>query len=239
MDDVYLELPRQELMDRGFSTYLLIPAGLTLPTFPALLIILTILDESLPPLTLIVSCLACFFLGSWVTIYYWRIATESPVDNPIRFNRARRKVYVYRFHHNGLHLFSNIGWGVKPVAYDWDDMHAEFCGTYGALGTGGVIENVTLAVLERGTNKVLDRFIFAHQGRKAEMYWAMAQIFMQHGPQALPTFDRPPRDWNNEEHTLNFACRFAPKVTWPEDMDLESRTAPPEDQTTSHKGSTS
>ncbi|MGH8486222.1 MAG: DUF6708 domain-containing protein, partial [Pseudomonas sp.] len=110
--------------------------------------------------------------------------------------------------------------------YNWDDLRAEACSVYGPMGTGGLIESVTLAVVEPGTNKVLDRFHFAHGILQGEMYWAMAQLFMQQGPEALPEFEYYPRDWNNEESTFNLARRFAPKVQWPHAMDLESRTAP-------------
>jgi hypothetical protein len=226
LDEIFLELPGEEITNRGFIAYLLIPSTLTLMIIPAVFSAYMIIERAFLPLFPTALSLFSFILGMWMCIYYWRIATESPVDLPIRFNRARRKVYVYRFHHSGRHLFSNTGWGVKPVVYAWDDLHAEFCSTYGVMGTGGIIENVTLSALEPKTHKVIDRFIFAHRGHEAEMYWALAQIFMQQGPQALPHFDKPPRDWNNEEHFFNFARRFAPRVKWPEDMDLESRTAP-------------
>jgi hypothetical protein len=151
---------------------------------------------------------------------------EAPRDEPIRFNRIRRKVYVYRFHHDGRRPFSRTAWGVRPEVYNWDDLRAEACSVYGPMGTGGLIETVTLAVVKPGTNNVIDRFHFAHDIQQGEMYWAMAQLFMQQGPQALPTFPRPPRDWNNEPVTFNLARRLAPKVKWPHDMDIESRTGP-------------
>ncbi|MFJ2448519.1 hypothetical protein [Pseudomonas sp. NPDC087626] len=73
---------------------------------------------------------------------------------------------------------------------------------------------------------MIDRFLFAHEIQRGEMYWAMAQLFMQQGPHALPTFPYMPRDWNNEDVSFNLARRLAPKVVWPAEMDLESRTAP-------------
>jgi hypothetical protein len=149
---------------------------------------------------------------------------EAPRDEPIRFNRARRKIYVYRFNHDGLRPFSRHGWGVRPVIYDWDDLHAEVCRVY-VLGSA-LLEGIMLSVLKPGTNEVLDRFQFSCDNLQGEMYWAMAQLFMQQGPQSLPTFSRPPRDWNNERVTFNIARRLAPKVKWPQEMDIESRTAP-------------
>jgi hypothetical protein len=155
--------------------------------------------------------------------------TAAPRDEPIRLNRARQKLYVYRFHYDGYRIFSRTAWFTKAEVYDWVDLRAEACSIYGPMGSGGLIQTVTVAVVKPGTNRVLDRFHFAHGGLEGEMYWAMAQIYMQQGPHALPKFDRPPRDWNNEKITFNLARYLAPKVKWPEAMDLESRTAP--DQT--------
>jgi hypothetical protein len=226
VDDILLELPREEPINRGVGAYLLILAGLSMASIPITLITYVVMTLKSPPIMLTFLSMFTFTLGMWPIIYRWRIDTESPVDSPIRFNRARRRIYVYRFFFSGWHLFNDIKWGVKIDTYNWDDLHAEFSSTDGSMGTGIVIESVTLAVLEPNTNTVMDRFILAHRGHEAEMYWAMAQIFMQEGPQALPVFDKPPRDWNNERHFFNFARRFAPKVKWPEAMDLESRTAP-------------
>ena len=156
--------------------------------------------------------------------------TAPPRDEPIRFNRARRKVYVYRFYHNGLKPFSRTAWYCRAEAYDWDDLRAEACSIYGPMGSGGLVETVTLAVVAPGTNKVIDRFHFAFGIQQGEMYWAMAQRFMQQGPDSIPTFEYLPRDWNNEDVTLNLARYLAPKVKWPEDMDIESRTAPSGDE---------
>ena len=185
-----------------------------------------VVEQNPPPFLLIFIGAILFVTGVWLGIYIWRMDVEAPRDEPIRFNRLRRKVYVYRFFHDGAKPFSRTAWGVRPVAYDWDDLHAEACSLYGPMGTGGFIETVTLAVLKPGTNEVLDRFLFAHEIQRGEMYWAMAQLFMQQGAHALPTFPYPPRDWNNEDVSFNLARRLAPKVVWPAEMDLESRTAP-------------
>ena len=79
--------------------------------------------------------------------------------------------------------------------YEWDNLHAEACSIYGAMGSGGLIETVTLAVLEPGTRKVIDRFHFAHELQQGEMYWAMAQLFMQQSPQGCKCRWFYP-DWN-------------------------------------------
>lgn len=225
-DLIYLELPRQTMRLRGVAIWLSFIFALLAIIAPlAVYLFITTVEETppfFPSVCLLLGFAACF----WGSVYYWRMDIEAPLDEPIRFNRARRKVYVYRFHHDGLRLFGRSAWGVTVEAYNWDDLHAEACSIYGPMGTGGLIETVTLAVLEPGTNKVIERFHFAHEIQQGEMYWAMAQLFMQQGPHALPTFDRPPRDWNNEDVTFNLARRLAPKVKWPADLDLESRTSP-------------
>lgn len=50
--------------------------------------------------------------------------------------------------------------------------------------------------------------------------------FMNQGPEALPQYPNPPRDWNNHVPPYHLALRLAPKVEWPADMDVESRTGP-------------
>ncbi|PTR26253.1 hypothetical protein C8K63_104426 [Pseudomonas sp. GV085] len=193
---------------------------------PVAWIVILIATGDIPSFVFHFFGLIGFIIPLWGSVFIWRMDVEAPRDEPIRFNRVRRKVYVYRFHHDGLRPFSRTAWGVRTEVYDWDDLRAEACSVYGPMGSGGLIETVTLAVVKPGTHHVIDRFHFAHEIQQGEMYWAMAQLFMQQGPQALPTFPRPPRDWNNEGVNFNLARRLAPKVRWPAEIDLESRTAP-------------
>ena len=226
VNDVYLELASFTMRVRGVGIWLSPLFFLGALAAPILLLGFIIVVKEFPPLILCAGFLLALTVGLWAGVYSWRMDVEPPRNEPIRFNRLRRKVYVYRFHHDGLHPFSRTTWGVRTEVYDWDDLRAEACSIYGPMGTGGLIETVTLAVVKPGTNKVIERFHFAHGLQQGEMYWAMAQLFMQQGPQALPTFPNPPRDWNNENVQFNLARRLAPKVQWPAEMDLESRTAP-------------
>ena len=228
MDEIYLELPRSTVRTRGIMVWLAI--SLTLVGIVDLYMILhyAVSSQNIKFLILLILIITVFILVYSVGLI-WRLDTTPPRDEPIRFNRARRKVYVYRFHYAALRPFSRKAWFTRAEVYDWADLRAEACSIYGPMGSGGLVETVSLAVVRPGTNEVLDRFHFAHGGLQGEMYWALAQIYMQQGPEALPKFDRPPRDWNNEKITFNLARHLAPKVKWPEAIDLESRTAP--DQT--------
>ncbi|VVQ06714.1 hypothetical protein PS938_03066 [Pseudomonas fluorescens] len=224
VDHTYLELQRSTVRTRGAGPWL---AALFFALSCAPFTIFFPL-ETWESLSLIVTLTIpiLFIIGIWGGVYAWRMDVQAPRDEPIRFNRLRRKVYVYRFHHDGLRPFSRSAWGVRTEVYDWDDLRAEVCSVYGPMGTGGLIESVSIAVVKPGTHQVIDRFHFAHGTMQGEMYWAMAQLFMQQGPQALPQFPHPPRDWNNEDVSFNLARRLAPKVRWPTEIDLESRTVP-------------
>ncbi|WP_232244479.1 DUF6708 domain-containing protein [Pseudomonas putida] len=163
-----------------------------------------------------------------------RMDIGRPCNEPIRFNRHRRKVYFYQYRFDLLHPFGRKNWGVKPVAYDWDDLTAEAYRIYGAMGYGGLREEVMLSVRKPGTDEVIDRVFLADDIEKGEQYWAIARLFMQQGPEALPDFIRTSKEHEestNPDALENVALgnpfdRLAPKVQWPTEMDLESCTAP-------------
>lgn len=165
----------------------------------------------------------------WVILPYIKLDAVLPRDEPIRLNRLRRKVYFYQYRFDRIFIFSRKYWGVRPVAYNWDDVTAEVYRIY-APGHGGLIENVMLSVRNPETDEVIDRVFFTHTLRQGKAYWAIARLFMQQGPKALPKFVHPPRDWNDDDGLSHMHC-LAPKVEWPADIDRESRTAPSEGET--------
>lgn len=222
VDDVYMELPRSTLIGRGVVMW---GGGAMLCVTVWFLLILgkdpvVLIDD----LAFLPVAIACILLGTWSAGLPLRLDLTLPRDEPIRFNRLRRKVYVYRFHYCWWRPFNNALWYVKPAVYDWDDLRAEEVRVY--VPTVSYNSGVVIAVVKPGTNEVIDRFPLSDGTQGGASYWNMAVAFMHQGPQALPKFTRPPRDWNNEDPGLNLARRFAPKVKWPEAMDIESRTAP-------------
>ena len=190
VNDVYLDLACSTMRVRGVAIWGAGVCFLAALIAPMLLLGFIVEVKVFPPLVIWAGFLLTLTVGVWGGVYFWRLDTEAPRDEPIRFNRLRRKVYVYRFHHDGLHPFSRTAWFVRAEVYDWDDLRAEACSIYGPMGTGGLIETVTLAVVKPGTNKVIERFHFAHGIQQGETYWAMAQLLCSkaHRPcQPFPT----------------------------------------------------
>ena len=218
-DESYLELSRSTLLWRGVLVWI----G-TLCLGVTVVLLFTLANAiAAGDIEIVLAGLATVAVGALASGVMIRHDLTPPRDEPIRFNRQRRKVYVYRFHHCWWNPFDSKRWGVRPVVYNWDDLRAEVYSVY--VPTVTYNTGVSIAVVKPDTNQVIERFCLSHHAT-AERDWALAQVFMQQGPHALPKFDRPPRDWNNEDPGLNLARRFAPKVAWPVDMDIESRTAP-------------
>ena len=161
-------------------------------------------------------------IGIWSLLFCMKIELAPPRDQPLRFNRARQRIYAYNFIYRWWNPFER--WRVEPVAYDWSQVRAERWLKRGATGNGVVIKGgVMLSIVKPGTNEVIDRFPLTTMGADQHA-WAYVCTYMQQGPDALPP-PGPPKDHNNVmEH--NIALLLAPKVKWPADMDLESRTAP-------------
>lgn len=218
-----MEISTRTLKGRGVITWLGISSLFMHIWFTFTIFIPSIGDASFGEN---LASIALIVMGFWLGIFFIRTDTALPRDEPIRFNRLRRKVYAYHYKRDWKRPLSRTAWGVHTAVYDWDDLHAEACETYGALGTGGHSQAVMLSARVPGTRDILHRFQLSHSLCEGEEYWAMIRVFMQQGPHALPPFKYPVRDRNNEESHFNIFWRFAPKVEWPADMDLESRTAP-------------
>ena len=161
--------------------------------------------------------------GVWSVLFFWKFDVAPPRDLPLRFNRARQRLYAYNFKYRWWNPFEE--WRVVPVAYDWSQVRAErWRRTHFTAQGGAIIQfGVELSIVKPGTNEVIDRFPLTAMGADAHA-WAYVCTYMQQGPDALPSAD-PPWD-HNDVLWCNIAMLLAPKVEWPADMDLESRTAP-------------
>ena len=218
-DEIYLETFRSSLNLR----WLLLPCLLG-STFPlAIIIILTIESITKSEYSFFLAELVVFFITIWQTTLFFRLVFLTPRDEPIRFNRARQKIYAYNFTFCWWNPF--IPWPVKTVSYEWRDVRAERWKKQGVTHQGSHVVKVgiMLSIVKPGTNTVIDRFPLTNLVGE-ESVWAYICTYMQHGLSAVP-----PVPLNRDHNDLlwcQFAMRLAPEVKWPEAIDHESRTAP-------------
>ncbi|WP_241507396.1 DUF6708 domain-containing protein [Pseudomonas sp. AFG_SD02_1510_Pfu_092] len=219
LDSIYLEVPRTIGLAREiiFLLTLLTIAFTILQPGP---VISSFTDRDFGLLLLDILILACEI---WASVFFIRVSIGPPRDEPLRFNRARRKMYAYNFKHCWWKPFGT--WKVEAVCYDWSQVRAERWSQTGVLPNGGVVFKwgVMLSIVAPGTNNVIDRFRLNTMGADQHA-WAYICTYMRQGPSALPPPGEP-KD-HNDVLWCEFALRLAPKVNWPTDIDLESRTAP-------------
>lgn len=232
MNGVYLEVNRKPRKMRGLLLALSI-FGIAWLIFAIPLLI----SPGMKILNLLeISAVVAAML--WWTIFMIRVDTAPPRDEPIRFNRLRRKAFVYSFRFLWWNPFAR--WYVTTKSYNWADLRAEVWRQRGATAQGGLIITwgVSIAVIKPGTNEVIDRFPLS-VGQDEGSSWDYVCAYMQHGPEALPPVER----FNdpNEVPSYNLALRLAPRVHWPEQMDAESRSGPEDSPAVvqaQHKGQT-
>ncbi|MDH0738330.1 DUF6708 domain-containing protein [Achromobacter spanius] len=229
IDDIYLELSRRSSSLRGALLIPILVLGYC-AFIQAPSVIFSVLWSEWSSfdsfdLFLVLSGLFITVLCAWASAFMYRTDIHQPRDLPIRFNRARRKIYVYGFHMVWWNPLSH--WYVTTASHDWDDVRAEVWQQWGATAGGGLIIKwgVSLAIVKPGTNEVIERFHLSTYNQDLDNLWAYVCTYMQQGPEALPPCDIEPRD-ANDVPAYNLALRWAPRVVWPEAMDAESRSAP-------------
>jgi len=220
IDDTYLEISRRSAKMRGLMfVYFLIGVGFFLFLMPDLATLKRMWSLGLVR-TARALAPTCSFAA--IALLCLRIDTAIPRDEPIRFNRLRRKVYVYSFRIIWWNPFGR--WYVTTKTYNWGDLRAELWRQRGFTPQGGLLITwgVSIAVVKPGTNEVIDRFPLS-VGQDEGSSWDYVRVYMQLGPQALPPVEELHDP--NEVPPLNLALRLAPKVQWPAEMDAESRSA--------------
>ncbi|MFJ3462607.1 DUF6708 domain-containing protein [Achromobacter spanius] len=230
MDETYVEFARNTSSIRGVIIYFsLLMAWIGLkyvvfsaPHFYASAMAFSSTGEIVGIVFLDIMTLSVCAYAAYI---FYRADVAPPRDLPLRFNRLRRKAYVYGFHSVWWNPFER-GY-VTTASYDWDDLRAEKWKVRGATPGGSLIikEGVSIAVVEPGTNNVVTRFHLNTDAANTSNFWAYVCAYMQNGIQGLDPDQAEPRD-ANDVAPYNIALRLAPKVQWPADMDRESRTAP-------------
>ncbi|WP_329611007.1 DUF6708 domain-containing protein [Pseudomonas sp. KNUC1026] len=148
----------------------------------------------------------------------FRTDVGTPRNEPIRFNRARQKIYAYNLKPRLWNPWHS--WPIEIAVYDWSQVRAELwsCGSGSHRKCGTM-----LSIVKPGTNEVIDRFSLNYE-TLSEAPWLYIHTYMEQGPETLPPFDTP-RDPNELVWYSPFR-RWAPKVQWPDEIDRESTTAP-------------
>jgi len=222
VDDIYMELSRRSSTIRGLLLLVVPLCAYFLGMRPLILLSRGGVEHSFD---FIVTELLFFGILSTTAYLAYRFDVSPPRDLPIRFNRARRRIYVYGFHIVWWNPFTR--WYVTTASYPWDDVRAEVWEQWGATSGGGLMIKwgVSIAIVKPNTNDVIERFHLSTYNQDLDNIWAYVCTYMQQGPQALPPCDIEPRD-ANDVPAYNVALRWAPRVEWPVEMDRESRSAP-------------
>lgn len=134
IDSIYLELGRSTTRAREFG--LLIGSIVAIASFVAFAFAFYLIATQYERMGfwIAIQGASCFIAACWLFAFYIRMDFQLPRDEPMRFNRIRRKVYVYRFTFSRTFPFSRHRWGVRPIAYNWDDLYASACSVYIPMG---------------------------------------------------------------------------------------------------------
>ncbi|MFK0347149.1 DUF6708 domain-containing protein [Pseudomonas asiatica] len=196
---IYLEIARQSTTPRCASSILTVI--LCIPLTLNIYLMLSSLDIKNPE-SIIHSTLELMLI-TWGVATGILIDTTPPLDEPIRFNRLRQKIYAYNFMRQWWNPF-DMG-KIAAVSYDWSQVRAEL---WAQTRSGLIVRwGVMLSIVAPGTNNVIDRFHLSMMGTD-ELTWAYICTYMQEGPSALP----PPGTPKDHDDILwcEFALRLAP-----------------------------
>ncbi len=159
----------------------------------------------------IFDCIIMFFLLS-LTLYFVRMAVFVPRGAPVRFNRARQKVYVYEFRRSWNPW---VRWRAEVKVFDWADIHGEMIRQIGRYDSG---HRLSCAVCKPGTFEVIDRFMLSWTVGHPKMLrglWSFCCHYMNDQPvPERPLIAKHPRSWCPRNN-----------IHWPEAIDRESTTA--------------
>lgn len=172
---------------------------------------------------LIIFMLVIFFFLLAVGVSTFRGALARPLSEPIRFNRSRQRVYIYRLKRN-FNPFSRSGWKASTVDFPWQSLRA-------IKGRSKYAEHVYFQAIDASGSGISEKFhLSRHNGGEGAAKWMLARLFMQEGIEALPEFNEcAPKQV--PQQPAGFLSKLVPKTRWPAKTDIASRSAkhqPPE-----------
>lgn len=209
LNNVYLEIP---LYDKGMTWWGMIPSAILMLVLMLGLLVHSISVEReyggvfMP----ILSVLSTIFFST-MFLFCIKIYSITPRDQPIRLNRDRCKIYVYKYKRNRIPWFK---WPVIITRYNWADVHGEirYCSDRYRSG-----HQLWGSVCEPGTYNVIHRFQLA-DGEPADLQqiWSFLCLYMKGEP--------VPAEPKNKGRPDSWRPRKADK--WPEEWEQESTMAP-------------
>ncbi|MEG5483180.1 DUF6708 domain-containing protein [Enterobacter kobei] len=210
LNDIWMEIPRYVNFGWGWMWPLSF-----LPTISLIFCILfffhpVVLSHILPALFVFGTGI---LISSSFLIYNVKTLLFEPRGAPVRFNRKRQKVYVYEFQKS---IWPWKRWHPVIKVFDWKDIHGEWVMMRGHADWG---HRIYCAVCKPGTLEVVDRFILTWTVGgidEAGGLWSFCRHYMEKMPvPTAPVYREKPRDWTPFK-----------TVSWPEEVDRESTTAP-------------
>ena len=130
-----------------------------------------------------------WMLGAFGSLWLFRTDLNHPTDQPIRFNRATRKVYVY---HMKEHYNPFGKWLPEIKTFDWDTLEAQITKTLVVTGRSvGARYNLEIVqVSPDNPNQIVERSFALEPnnplGNNFDDKWSFVCNFMERGTAHLP-----------------------------------------------------
>lgn len=215
VNDTYLEIPRYEynIWVAAWCSILLLFAMI-----PISLIILSPSMYSTENIGFLIFGFAAFFLLLYCILLGLRVIFWTPRGIPVRFNRKRKKVYVYEL----CMSWNPLGrWPIKVKVFSWQDIRAERVFVDSIKGGPSILYCI---ICQPKNENVIDHFVLfwsqniTRQMQNNEMIaeiWSYCCHYMDY-------------QWVHR-HPLSIKqpsllCHKN-KIVWPELLDQESRSA--------------
>jgi len=193
VDETYLEISKSSGMMRGIMVFFSIPQFAGVVFLSWFFYVQIGLPDIIREVGILGALSTIFFFPGLLAmgIFALRIDLSTPRDEPIRFNRKRRKVYVSEFQHT-WNPFAH--WGVIAKEFAWHTIQAEITKQAGFNGKIYMVRYALVLVsVKPGTNEVVDRFTLKGNmmtTKELHATWAYIKNYMAGGPEAVPVFPR-------------------------------------------------
>ena len=206
-NDIYLEMPRY---DTEIAWMMIIPLSFI---FLLVMILSSLYVFAVYDFFVYFCGLVNVFIVSTFIFFLLKIYFIIPRDQPIRLNRKRQKIYVFEYNRSRLPW---LKWPVVIKSYRWADVRGEVRLSSARYDLGYQLYG---SVCEPGTNKVITRFLITKERFSRELLsqtWSYLCIYMKNDDVSVAPLEPGRPDY--------WRPRRADK--WPEEMELESTTAP-------------